>query len=137
MPENKREARLIKELEEILAREGLSSHPSEKGEYYYHISILFFFGSCYCNRTSAHPALLNFWPRTSFKSIISMKIEGALSRIFILSKLYSCIHILREAKKILACISVFQFPCDCNYIAAENVVTILAKRHFGRKIGHH
>lgn len=30
VPENKREARLIKELEEILAREGLSSHPSEK-----------------------------------------------------------------------------------------------------------
>ncbi|KAG6786171.1 hypothetical protein POTOM_007766 [Populus tomentosa] len=29
-PENKREARLIKELEEILSREGLSSNPSEK-----------------------------------------------------------------------------------------------------------
>lgn len=32
VPENKREARLIKELEEILSREGLSSNPSEKGE---------------------------------------------------------------------------------------------------------
>ncbi|KAF5739661.1 hypothetical protein HS088_TW12G00870 [Tripterygium wilfordii] len=30
VPENKREAQLIKELEEILAREGLSSNPSEK-----------------------------------------------------------------------------------------------------------
>jgi hypothetical protein len=34
-PENKREARLIKELEEILSREGLSSNPSEKGGFYY------------------------------------------------------------------------------------------------------
>lgn len=32
MPENKREGQLIKELEEILSREGLSSNPSEKGE---------------------------------------------------------------------------------------------------------
>lgn len=31
MPENKREAHLIKELEEILSKEGLSSNPSEKG----------------------------------------------------------------------------------------------------------
>lgn len=31
-PENKREGQLIKELEEILSREGLSSNPSEKGE---------------------------------------------------------------------------------------------------------
>lgn len=31
MPDNKREAQLIKELEEILSREGLSSNPSEKG----------------------------------------------------------------------------------------------------------
>ena len=30
-PESKREARLIKELEEILEREGLSTNPSEKG----------------------------------------------------------------------------------------------------------
>ncbi|CAN6583874.1 unnamed protein product [Malus baccata var. baccata] len=30
VPENKREVHLIKELEEILAREGLSAHPSEK-----------------------------------------------------------------------------------------------------------
>ena len=29
--ENKREAQLIKELEDILSREGLSSNPSEKG----------------------------------------------------------------------------------------------------------
>ena len=32
VPENKREGQLIKELEEILSREGLSSNPSEKGE---------------------------------------------------------------------------------------------------------
>ena len=32
VPENKREEQLIKELEEILSREGLSSNPSEKGE---------------------------------------------------------------------------------------------------------
>lgn len=31
MPDNKREPQLIKELEEILSREGLSSNPSEKG----------------------------------------------------------------------------------------------------------
>ncbi|XP_057993909.1 uncharacterized protein LOC110643824 isoform X2 [Hevea brasiliensis] len=31
VPENKREAQLIKELEEILSKEGLSSNPSEKG----------------------------------------------------------------------------------------------------------
>lgn len=31
--ENKREGQLIKELEEILSREGLSSNPSEKGEF--------------------------------------------------------------------------------------------------------
>lgn len=33
-PENKREAALIKELENILAKEGLSANPSEKGIYY-------------------------------------------------------------------------------------------------------
>jgi len=33
VPENKREGQLIKELEEILSREGLSSNPSEKGEF--------------------------------------------------------------------------------------------------------
>jgi len=32
-PEDKREACLIKELEEILAKEGLSTSPSEKGAY--------------------------------------------------------------------------------------------------------
>ncbi|RXH75960.1 hypothetical protein DVH24_042747 [Malus domestica] len=32
VPENKRETHLIKELEEILSREGLSAHPSEKGQ---------------------------------------------------------------------------------------------------------
>lgn len=32
MPENKREDQLIKELEEILAKEGLSANPSEKGK---------------------------------------------------------------------------------------------------------
>jgi hypothetical protein len=31
--ENKREAQLIKELEDILSREGLSSNPSEKGDF--------------------------------------------------------------------------------------------------------
>ena len=31
VPENKREAQLIKELEEILSKEGLSANPSEKG----------------------------------------------------------------------------------------------------------
>jgi hypothetical protein len=31
VPENKREAHLIKELEEILSKEGLSANPSEKG----------------------------------------------------------------------------------------------------------
>ena len=31
VPENKREAQLIKELEEILAKEGLSANPTEKG----------------------------------------------------------------------------------------------------------
>lgn len=30
-PDNKRESQLIKELEEILSKEGLSSNPSEKG----------------------------------------------------------------------------------------------------------
>jgi hypothetical protein len=34
VPENKREAHLIKELEEILSREGLSANPSEKGTNY-------------------------------------------------------------------------------------------------------
>lgn len=33
VPENEREAHLIRELEEILRREGLSSSPTEKGEY--------------------------------------------------------------------------------------------------------
>ena len=33
--ENKREAQLIKELEDILSREGLSSNPSEKGGFYH------------------------------------------------------------------------------------------------------
>lgn len=33
VPENKREAQLIKELEGILSKEGLSSNPSEKGIY--------------------------------------------------------------------------------------------------------
>lgn len=32
VPENKREAQLIKELEDILGREGLSSNPTEKGD---------------------------------------------------------------------------------------------------------
>jgi len=31
VPENEREAQLIKELEQILSREGLSANPSEKG----------------------------------------------------------------------------------------------------------
>lgn len=35
VPENKREEQLIKELEEILSREGLSSNPSEKGELFF------------------------------------------------------------------------------------------------------
>lgn len=34
VPENKRDGQLIKELEEILSREGLSSNPSEKGEFF-------------------------------------------------------------------------------------------------------
>lgn len=32
VPENKRESQLIKELEEILSKEGLSANPSEKGQ---------------------------------------------------------------------------------------------------------
>ena len=32
VPENKREAQLIKELEEILSKEGLSANPLEKGQ---------------------------------------------------------------------------------------------------------
>jgi hypothetical protein len=33
VPENKRDGQLIKELEEILSREGLPPNPSEKGEF--------------------------------------------------------------------------------------------------------
>jgi hypothetical protein len=33
VPENKREGQLIKELEEILTKEGLPTNPSEKGEF--------------------------------------------------------------------------------------------------------
>lgn len=41
-PESKREAYLMKEMEEILRREGLSTNPSEKGEDLIHnLSILF------------------------------------------------------------------------------------------------